>query len=409
MTMLTFIASRAALRASVWPLLLVVAVGCSSAGAPPASSPDAAEQASADRSPDHVTFPAAALASSGITVAAATAERRAAQVETPAVLQLNETRTARLGSVVDGVVSGAEAQVGQRIQQGQRVVSIHSHTVHDAWASYRKAVADRQRATAELSFATSAEARVSRLLAAKAVSLQETERARTELNSAEQALAIANSELQRSLDELEHLGIKADAVETVARQDAVPVISPLAGVILERLVTSGTAVTVGTPLYVISDLHTLWAIAELDEARLPLLTVGGTAIVTVAAYPERPFTARVRAIGDSVNPETRRVTVRLEVDNQQGLLKPQMFATVRLAAGADTEVVSVPATALQQFDQQTVVFVEVAPGTFRRQPVTAGRERDGRVEVSGVAVGTRVAVGSTFLLKSKLLEAEQPE
>lgn len=409
MTLLSSTIMPAMLRTTLWALPLVTLVGCTSSGTPSGAAPAAAATASTRRPVDEVTIPATALASSGITVTPATSERRAAQVETPAVLQLNETRTSRLGSLVDGVVSGADVQVGQRVQQGQPVVSIHSHTVHDAWAGYRKAVADRQRSTAELSFATSAEARASRLLAAKAISQQELERAQTDRTAAEQALAIAESEIQRALDELEHLGIRPEAVEGAARQDTVPIVSPLGGVVLERLVTSGTAVTVGSPLYVISDLSTLWAIAEVDEAQLPLLAVGGTATVTVAAYPDRPFPARVRAIGDSVNPETRRVTARLEVDNPQGLLKPQMFATVRLATGAASDVVIVPATAVQQFDQRPVVFVEVTPGTFRRQAVSLGPERDGLVEVSGIAVGTRVAVGSTFLLKSKLLESEQPE
>lgn len=404
-------ATRVAFWLTSLSVLAIVSAlaGCGSSPTPASPGPAPRSTETAPRQREEVTLSADAQRSSGITVVTAAAESRAGYFETPAVLQVNETRTARLGSLVDGVVTGADVHVGERVKQGQRLVSIHSHTVHDAWAGYRKAIADRQRATAELAYATSAEARVSRLLAAKAVSQQEMERATTDRAAAEQGLAIAESEQRRALDELEHLGISADRVDDAERQDAVPVMAPMSGVVLERLVTSGTAVTMGAPLYVVSDLSTLWAVAEIDEARLSLLGTGRAATVAVTAYPGRTFPARVRAIGDTVNPETRRVTARLEVENPEGLLKPQMFATVRLATGAESQVVVVPAAAVQQLDQHAVVFVEVSPGTFRRQAVTLGPERDGRVEVTGLTPGTRIAAGGTFLLKSKLLESEQPE
>ncbi len=390
-------------------LLVSVAAGCGSPDSAGSPSPEQVAPAAVSQPADRVTLTPDAQRTSGIIVAAIATETRAGHVETPALLQINETRTSRLGSLVDGVVTDADVQAGERVRQGQRLASIHSHEVHDAWAGYRKAIADRQRATAELSYATSAEGRASRLLAAKAVSAQEMARAATDRASAQQALAIAESEVRRALDELDHLGISADNVDATPQQDAVPLFSPLSGVVLQRLVTSGTAVTVGTPLFVVSDLSTLWAIAEVDEARLPLLGVGRAAEITVAAYPERSFAARVVAIGDSVNPETRRVTARIEVENREGLLKPEMFASVRLTTGEARQVTVIPSAAVQQFDQRSVVFVEASPGTFRRHPVTVGAVRDGHVEVTGIEAGTRIAVTNAFLLKSKLLESEQPE
>lgn len=390
-------------------LLPACAAGCASVDVGSSPPPEQASAADAAPPKDSVSLTPEAQRASGISVAVVTAEPRAGYFQTPALLQVNEARTSRPGSLVDGVVTGANAQVGERVRQGQELASIHSHAVHDAWAGYRRAVADRQRATAELAYATSAVGRASRLLAKKAVSAQEMERATTDRAAAEQALAIAESEVRRALEELEHLGISAERVEAGVRQDAIPVRTPVGGVVLQRLVTSGAAVTVGTPLFVVSDLSTLWAIAEVDETRLPLLRVGRTAELTVAAYPERSFTGRVVAIGDSVNPETRRVTARIQVDNRDGLLKPEMFATVRLATGEESRVAIVPSAAVQQIDQQSVVFVEAQAGTFQRRAVTVGAVRDGMVEVTGIEPGARIAVTNAFLLKSKLLESEQPE
>ncbi len=346
----------------------------------------------------------------GITVAAVRAESRSGYFETPAVLQLDETRTARIGSIVEGVVVDANVQVGTPVRRGTLLANIHSHMVHEAWAEYRRAMAERRRAAAELEFVRQAEGRAFRLLATKAASQQEAERARTDRGAAEQALVIAESEVTRALEELEHLGIRPDPAVTNDPRDTVPVTATLGGVVLERLVTAGTAVTTGTPLFVVSDLSRLWAVAEIDESRLPSLAVGRAVELAVAAYPQRAFPARIAAIGDSLNPDTRRITARIEVENRDGSLKPQMYATVRVPTGDQVQVVVVPASAIQKIDQEPVVFVEDRAAHFVRRRVVTGPERNGVVEIQeGLQANERIATEGTFLLKSKFLEGSQPE
>jgi cobalt-zinc-cadmium efflux system membrane fusion protein len=311
---------------------------------------------------------------------------------------------------VEGVVVDANVQVGTRVGRGTRLANIHSHMVHEAWGEYRRAMAERRRAVSELEYVRQAEGRASRLLATKAVSQQEADRARTDRGAAEQALVIAESDITRALDELEHLGITPDPAVTNDPRDTVPVNATLGGIVLERLVTAGTAVTTGTPLFVVSDLSRLWAVAEIDEVRLPSLTVGRVAELVVAAYPQRTFRARIGAIGDSLNPDTRRITARMEVENREGSLKPQMFATVRIPTGDQIHVVVVPTTAIQKIDQQAVVFVEDRPAHFVRRSVVTGPERDGVVEIrQGLQANDRIATAGTFLLKSTFLEGSQPE
>ena len=386
-------------------------IGCGdSASLIPAAAPPAESPATLSPAPVGVQLTPAAMRAGNITVEAAGAESRSAYFETPAVLQLDETRTARIGSIVDGVVVNANVQVGTRIARGGRLADIHSHMVHEAWAEYRRAVAERRRAVNELEYMKQAEGRAFRLLASRAASQQEAERSRADRGAAEQALVIAESEITRALDELEHLGITADSGGADALSDTVPVNATLGGVVLERLVTTGTAVTTGTPLFVVSDLSRLWAIAEIDEARLPLLAVGRSAELAVAAYPERAFPARIIAIGDSLNPDTRRVTARIEVENRKGPLKPQMYATVRVPTGEEVRIVVIPAAAVQKIDQQPVVFIEDRPGHFVPRTVVAGRERGGAVEiVEGLRPGERIATTGTFLLKSKFLEGSPSE
>lgn len=390
--------------------LSLAAAGCT-AGSVAEARPDPAPGSSttAPRATD-VTLTADELRSGGIAVEAPRVDTRAGGVSASAVLHLDETRTARLGSVVDGVVVESPIQTGTRVSKGARLATIHSHLVHEARAEYRRALAERRRASTELAFIKDAEARTSRLLAAKAASRQEAERARTDRAAAEEALVIADSEVQRALEGMEHLGIEPDAGDASASRDALPIVATVGGVVLERLVTPGTAVTAGTPLFVISDLSRLWAVAEIDERRLPAISVGDTAELTVAAYPGRMFEGRVIAVGDTVNPETRRVTARILMLNADGALKPQMFATARFTNDEGEPVLLVPAAAVQKVDQEPVVFVERDAGRFVQRPVTLGTERDGYVEIrQGLTADDRVAVSGTFLLKSKFLEAGLPE
>ena len=154
---------------------------------------------------------------------------------------------------------------------------------------------------------------------------------------------MAKTEVRRAEEALEHLGITNGEDPTGESGEQIPVRTPIAGVVLERLVTQGTAVTTGTPLFVVSDLSPLWAIAEVDEAHLSALAVGRPAELAVPAYPASAFAGTIDFIADTVNPTTRRVTVRAVVPNPDGRLKPQMYATVSLGAGEPRRAVVVPA------------------------------------------------------------------
>jgi cobalt-zinc-cadmium efflux system membrane fusion protein len=114
-------------------------------------------------------------------------------------------------------------------------------------------------------------------------------------------------------------------------------------------------------------------------------------------------------VGDVVNPRTRRVTVRCQLPNPDGRLKPEMFTTVVLGAGEPREVVVVPATSVHTVEGKTVVFVQQAEGVFQLRAIDAGPDRDGLVEVrSGLRAGERVVTTGSFLVKSELLKASAP-
>jgi len=357
-----------------------------------------------------VALDAAAAKQAGLSVEPVRRLTRTDRVEAPGVLALDEKRTARLGSLVEGVVVRTLAEVGDRVQAAQVLAEIDSHVVQDAWAAYRRAVSDRRRRETELAYAKQAEERAGRLLAEKAISRQELQRAEADRIDAEAQLEMAATEIRRAEEALEHLGVTNAEDPTGETGEYIPIKSPLRGVVLGKTVTQGTAVTPGAPLFVVADLSELWASAEIDEKDVPRVAAGRPVELRVAAYPGEAFAGRITFVADMVNARTRRVTVRCQVPNPDGRLKPEMYASLALGAGEAREVLAVPSAAVQELRGKPIVFVRTTQGSFERRDVTLGAESEGWIEVrSGVAEAELVVTTGAFLLKSELLRGALAE
>jgi len=382
--------------AAVAPLL--TALACGGASPEPAATP-----ATATAPPSSVRVGAADAAASGIETAAAKVVERADPIAAAGRVTFDERRTARLGSLVEGVVHQLDLQPGDAVARGAVVAQLHSHVVHDAWAAYFKALADKQRAESELAYARTSESRAAALVADKALSPQELERARADVNAAAQAVASVRAEITRTEQELAHYGIVARPDADPLQHEDVPVVTPFAGTVIERLATEGSAVTPGTPLLVVSDLSRVWVTAEIDETLVSRVVPGRPVTVTAPAYPGETFAGTLAAVGDVVDPATRRVTLRIELPNPGRRLKPQMLVTVSIAATAPRRVLVVPARALQTMDGESVVFVRSGADRFVRRAVATGATVSGEVEiVRGLQEGDVVATAGAFLLKSAL-------
>lgn len=387
------------------PLIAVVLSigipGCGSRVPTPQAPPAAA---------DFVTLDDQAQRHAGISIEEVHPVLVASRTEAPGVITLDESRTARIGSLVEGIVLDVFAGVGDRVRAGQVLAIMHGPVVHDAWASYRKAIAERRHLEKELAFAVAAHERTQRLLAEKAISLQEVQRADANRVAAEEAVDIARTEVRRSEEELQHLGITNADDPTGESGEQIPVKTPIAGVVLERLVTPGTAVVPGSPLYIVSDLSRLWALVEIDESLLPRVQVGQSMQVRVAAYPDDTFAGTVSLIGDTINPRTRRIAVRCALDNPAGRLKPQMYATAAITDRPSRRAITIPADAVQTIEGRTAVFIAEPGGRFRARVVEAVPADRGLLEVtSGLRDGERVVVAGAFVLKSELLKSATAE
>jgi cobalt-zinc-cadmium efflux system membrane fusion protein len=152
------------------------------------------------------------------------------------------------------------------------------------------------------------------------------------------------------------------------------------------------------PIMTVADLSTIWITAMAPEEDTPALFKGQAAVVTLAAYPDRPLRGTVLFVPDVIESDSRRSRVRIAFANADYLIKPNMFATVTLTSTPRTRVI-LPTSALLMNNDRTTVFVATAPWTFERRAVDAPLQEGSTVAVlSGVSAGEQVVVRGGILL-----------
>ena len=379
-------------------------------------------QAQAASDPDLIRLDQRAVRIAGITLGAGEIRKLQEDLQVSGRVTVNDNATARVGSFTEGVVVGRCESVGSDVKKGQVLARLHSHEIHEAQASYRQARAELERRRTQLQFAEKFYRRASRLHELKAGSLQQVQEAEAGFRSAETTLKIARAGVERAEKHLRYLGLAPEQLPGAADEHAVQgrdaheaahlieVRSPVSGTVIERMVSPGAVVTPSDSLFVISDLRRLWVIAQVPEQHLSSLRRGLPLDVSVRAYPGRTFPARITYIGDALDPETRTVEVRCELNNPGRQLKTEMLATLTLRTGGSREAVVAPHDALQSVDGQEVLFVPEGETSFRARRVRAGRHVDSEVEiVDGLRAGEKVVVTGAFHLKSELLKARMIE
>lgn len=181
----------------------------------------------------------------------------------------------------------------------------------------------------------------------------------------------------------------------------VPVLAPRAGAVLHRGVTVGTAVDPSTELFVIGDLSTVWALAEIPEAHVPDVQVGSTARIEVPAAAVDPIEGAVSFVYPTLTERTRTLRVRFELPNPDGALRPGMFGTAVFEV-ARRRVLTVPRDAIVDTGRHQHVFVRTAPGRLEPRPIMLGARMGDRVAVSsGLSEGDIVASSGVFLIDSE--------
>jgi cobalt-zinc-cadmium efflux system membrane fusion protein len=314
-------------------------------------------------------------------------------------VQLDDTRTVRVASPVSGLITRSFITPGAQVETGTPLFAVDSPEVAEAKGRYLKA-----RGAFDLA-ATSA-AREARLFAQKIAAEVELQEARAKRVEAEAELAAARSLLQR-------LGLGTTAIEAISARDGGEALNGVLvvrasreGIVIEGNAGSGEQVEAGKPLFTISDLETVWVLADVQEADLAVLanTSGKAAKIETMG---RSFTGRLETVAGRMNETTRTVKARFSFANPGGLLKPGMFVTVRLQLPAQGESLVVPKVAVLADEGRTFVFIHKEGDYWIRRPVTLGARFEDKVEITaGLTAGQRIVTDGSFLLKSDVLRSK---
>lgn len=327
-----------------------------------------------------------------------------------------ENSVAVLGPVNEGRIVRLYAGQGTRVRKGQKLADLESADIDQAEADYLKALADHENAVrssaAEVKLAQESYDR-NKLLFEQRVT------AGKNLQSAEHDLEVAKAARESSVNgtkaaltaarrHLLILGLNDATIDALSKKTDLaatfPLNSPIDGIVVERNATVGASVGTDANLFKIMDLSRVWIDADVFEKDLPRVRPGQEVRLTVTAFPQSTFSGKVILINSVVDPETRTVKVRTEVANQDGRLKPDMFANVQIVTDVNRAAISIPQSAVLNDEGKSIVFIADGNSYTKRQ-VQAGIQNNGRVEiVDGLTAGDKVVVKGNYLL----LEQSKP-
>jgi Cu(I)/Ag(I) efflux system membrane fusion protein len=158
----------------------------------------------------------------------------------------------------------------------------------------------------------------------------------------------------------------------------------------------------GEMLYQVTDLSSVWVIADVAEQDIGLVRVGARARITTTAYPDQVLDGRITYIYPTLRADTRSVPVRVELANPGQRLKPAMFAQLEVGVGGDKPVLTVPDSAVIDSGTRRLVLVQVAEGRFEPREVELGARGEHHVQVlKGVSEGEQVVVSANFLIDAE--------
>ena len=312
-------------------------------------------------------------------------------IETTGVVDFDNDQATSVLAPFSGPVSRVLVALGQQVKKGDALASVDSPDFATAISAYQKALATAQtnRRLADLD---------QDLLTHNGVAQREAAQAETDAANAE-------ADRDAALQELVSLQVPAATIKEIQAGHKVAHVegmirAPVAGTVVERLVTPGQLLDGGTtPSFTVANLSRVWVMAQIFGPDLAAVSVGDVAEVN-SGIGSKTFSGKVDNIAAQVNSDTRAVAVRVVVENPGDLLKKQMYVRVRLQARAESHGLLIPVSAILRDDENLpFVYQLQADGSLMRRHVTLGsRTGDSYDIVEGLSVGDKVVVdGALFL------------
>jgi cobalt-zinc-cadmium efflux system membrane fusion protein len=326
-----------------------------------------------------------------LTIAAANEGESAETIRVPARIEVDEQRVARIGAAVTGRLTEIRAELGQRVHRGDVLAMLHSAELSSSQLAYLKAVSQD-------GLQLRAVSRAKLLFESDVISA-------AELQKRESELLQAQAERQTSHDQLKVLGMTEQDIKKLEDTRSVhslsSVIATLDGIVIERKITQGQVVQPADALFTVADLSHVWLVAEIPEQQAGLVKTGGISEAEITALAEHSLKGKLIFVSDTIKPDTRTVTARMDVENSDRLIKPGMLASM-LIRGVSHKYVMVPMVAVVREENRDYVFVQIDAQHFQLRLVKLGPENAGVAPVlEGLLEGESIVTDGAFHLNNE--------
>ena len=323
-------------------------------------------------------------------------------------IAVDEDRSTPIFSPYAGRVLKLFVKPGDTVTVGQPLFTVQAADMVQAQNDFISAATALNKARSALNLAQIIDKRQRLLYEGKAVPLKEVQNARAALDAAENDVRSSEVALEATRNRLRILGKTdqeiTDFQEKGTIDPATLITAPIAGTIVQRKVGPGQYVGSGStdPVFIIGDLSTVWVVAFIRETEAPIVHVGQQIYFTVLAYPDRSFPANISYVAAAFDPTIRRLLVRATVNNDAGLIKPEMFASVKILSGESDKAVAVPLDAIIYEGEAARVWVvrdKDSDKAIELQRIKVGLANGNTIEVlNGLAPGDRVVTrGGLFI------------
>lgn len=348
----------------------------------PAATPDEA----ADEPKDPNIVELSELLQNQIKIAPAGKAEIREVLRVPGSIQVDEQRVARIGASVTGRITDINVILGQDVKQGEVLATLNSTELAQNQLLYIKA-------SQQIALQTKAVERARQLLEADVIGAAELQRREAELSAAQADLYTAKEQLQV-------LGMSEKSIAQIASSGQLRsysnVDARLSGTVISRRVNLGQVVQPAEELFIVADLSRVWAVAEVPEQQVELVQEGEDVEIEIPALSNRKFTGKLIFVGDVVNPLTRTVTVRTDLENSDEAIKPDMLVSM-LVQSKPTMQLAVPRRAVVRENDKDYVYVEIGPNRFRLREVELGSEYNEMAAVSsGLEEGETIIIEGAF-------------
>jgi len=318
-------------------------------------------------------------------------------LDIPGSIEVKQNLLARIGSPVQGRIIEIKGELGKTVKQGDVLAVINSTELAKQQLAYIKSVQ-------MVELKTKAFERAVLLFDADVVSEAQKLQRKTELSA-------AKADMEASKDQLFVMGMTIDEIEAIQSEiqiDATTnIVAKIDGKIIKKNVNVGQVVDPTEDIFTIAMLNEVWGVAQVPERQIGFLKEGDDLLIDVPAYEDKSVEGKITYLGDIVDPVTRTVTIRTEIDNAHGLLKPDMLITMKVS-GKSIEKVGVPINAIVSIDDIPNIFVKTGENKFLMRPVTLGVKNKDAVHIDdGLLEGEEVVIDGAFHLNNERLYAKE--